>query len=171
MNYFHKFYSTHLKIIVFVFCILPLFISCSSSKETTNNELDEISISKAERTILELVNKYRKKKDLPKLKSIDEIVEIAEEHSKNMGEGKVKVGHDGFDKRYKKVKKKVKNVGSAAENVAFGNTSLKKIVDGWLKSPHHLSNIEGPFNYTGVGIYRNKQGVLFYTQIFINKVK
>lgn len=171
MNSFHKYSITQFIKIVLVLCILSLFISCGSSKETVSNDLDDISIAKAERTILELVNKYRKKKELPKLKPIDEITEIAEAHSKNMGEGKVKVGHDGFDKRYKKIKKEVKNVGSAAENVAFGNTSLKKIVDGWLKSPHHLSNIEGPFNYTGVGIYRNKQGILFYTQIFINKVK
>lgn len=101
MKQFHK-------LLIFTLTFIPLFIACGSTKESTNSELDEVSIAKAERIILELVNKHRKKNDLPKLKAIDELTEIAEKHSKNMGDGKVKVGHGGFDNRYNKIKKKLK---------------------------------------------------------------
>jgi uncharacterized protein YkwD len=36
-----------------------------------------------------------------------------------------------------------------------------------LRSPHHLENIEGSYNLTGVGIVRAKDGTFYYTQLFV----
>jgi len=142
--------------------------SCSSSKEAV---ADDRSVGKIEREILKLVNAYRENKNLQPLKLVDEIVVEAEKHSQNMAEKRVAVGHGGFDARYQRIQQSVKRVGGGAENVAYGNISAKEIVNGWIKSPHHRENMEGYFNITGVGVARDRNGVLFYTQIFINQTK
>jgi uncharacterized protein YkwD len=44
--------------------------------------------------------------------------------------------------------------------------SAREVVDGWLKSPGHKRNIEGDFTLTGIGIASDKQGNIYFTQIF-----
>ncbi len=41
------------------------------------------------------------------------------------------------------------------------------MVEQWLTSPGHKRNIVGNYNITGIGIARDKQGKLYYTQIFL----
>lgn len=154
--------------IIAVLSFMLMFCSCSSSKEAI---VDERSVGKIEKEILKLVNQYRETKDLKPLKMVDEIVVEAEKHSQNMASKKVAVGHGGFDQRYQRIQKNVARVGGGGENVAYGNISAKEIVKGWINSPHHRENMEGWFNITGVGVARDKNGVLFYTQIFINQTK
>jgi uncharacterized protein YkwD len=146
------------------------FFACGTA-DSVQADVSTVNISKAEKVIANLVNDYRKKKGLPKLKFVDEICEVARTHSKRMGERKVAFGHGEFDDRYKTLKKVLPRIGGAGENVAYGNISLQKIVEDWIKSPHHRDNMEGPFNLTGVGIYRDKKGILYYTQIFLNQTK
>jgi len=40
----------------------------------------------------------------------------------------------------------------------------------WLHSPHHLENIRGDYIYSGLGVWRDKDGVIYFTQIFV-KIK
>ena len=56
---------------------------------------------------------------------------------------------------------------SGAENVAYGAETAEEVVRMWLKSPGHKKNIEGKYNYTGIGIARGRNGQLYYTQLFI----
>ncbi len=37
----------------------------------------------------------------------------------------------------------------------------------WLKSPHHLENICGDYNYSGLGVWQDKNGAIYFTQIFM----
>jgi len=37
----------------------------------------------------------------------------------------------------------------------------------WLRSPHHLENIRGDYNYSGLGVWQDKNGVIYFTQIFV----
>ena len=57
----------------------------------------------------------------------------------------------------------------AAENI--GKTSrpnpTREIVDGWIASPIHRTNLETPpFNATGIGVARARDGSFIYTQIY-----
>jgi hypothetical protein len=36
----------------------------------------------------------------------------------------------------------------------------------WLRSPHHLENIRGDYNYSGLGVSQDKAGMVYFTQIF-----
>ena len=50
------------------------------------------------------------------------------------------------------------------------NEVAQSAVRIWLHSPHHLENIRGDFNYSGMGIWRNDQGMIYFTQIFVKIV-
>ena len=67
----------------------------------------------------------------------------------------------------KSISSQVAGVNATAENVAFGSTSAREVVDNWLKSPDHKENIEGPYTLSGIGIAADRNGALYFTQIFI----
>ena len=95
----------------------------------------------------------------------DELNELAEKHSKNMASGKVAFGHDGFQVRTEKVRKKL-NDALVAENVAYGQFGGKEVVEQWKKSSGHRANILGKYKYIGIGIAKSKNGMIYFTQIF-----
>jgi uncharacterized protein YkwD len=58
---------------------------------------------------------------------------------------------------------------AAGENIAAGQTTPQEVVDGWLASPGHCSNIMSPdFSQIGVGYVAAPQGMLphYWTQTF-----
>ena len=159
---------------IVAFAFLFVSLSCSTPNNTTTVPAvveENSSVSSIEKQVLQLVNDYREKKGLQALKMVDEIVDEAEKHSQNMANKKVGFGHGGFDARYQRIIKNIARAGSGAENVAYGNISVKEIVKGWINSPAHRKNMEGNFNITGIGVAKDKKGILFYTQIFINQTK
>jgi len=67
---------------------------------------------------LQLSNNFRKSEGKPDLIWNDELYKIAMEHSKNMAEGTVPFGHDGFKDRMNKVPFYIR---SFSENVAYNS--------------------------------------------------
>jgi uncharacterized protein YkwD len=117
--------------------------------------------------ILRYVNMHRKSIGLPALKGNSYISSVALGHSRDMLTGRCPFGHDGFDQRIDRIKKKMGPLHVAAENVASGPMSAREVVDGWLHSPGHRRNIEGDFKLTGIGLAAGSRGVIYFTQIFI----
>ncbi|MEO5996546.1 MAG: CAP domain-containing protein [Chitinophagaceae bacterium] len=126
-------------------------------------------IARMEDEILTYVNDYRGKKGLPVLQMNSDISGEALKHSVDMATNKVAFGHDGFEDRVKMISKKIGNMHSSAENVAYGNLSPKEVVDIWLKSAGHRKNIEGRYTLTGIGTATDKSNIIFFTQIFVSK--
>lgn len=121
---------------------------------------------KLEDDILVLINKHRKSKGLPALTNNLVIEAEARRHSMAMATKRIAFGHEGFNIRSKIVTSKVPGTNAVAENVAFGSSTAKEVVDGWLKSPGHKKNIEGNYKLTGIGVARDQQSQLYFTQIF-----
>jgi uncharacterized protein YkwD len=119
--------------------------------------------------ILRIVNEHRAKKRLPPLTIHNAISAEAERHSHNMATGKIPFGHEGFDERMERVSRKVTSSFAWAENVASGPLGAEAVVDLWLHSPGHKKNIEGNYNLTGIGISKNRDGELYFTQIFVRQ--
>jgi uncharacterized protein YkwD len=134
-------------------------------------DVETISTSKAEKQVLELINAYRAQKGFTKLTQSSVASEQARLHSKRMALKQVSIGHDGFSVRSKSLKKNLKNVTSISENIAFGNITPKEIVEGWIRSTNHKNNILSKANLTGIGVFKAKNGSLYYTQIFLNQYK
>ncbi|MEO6314731.1 MAG: CAP domain-containing protein [Chitinophagaceae bacterium] len=119
--------------------------------------------------IINGVNAYRATKGLPALRLMALAASEAARHSTNMAAKRIPFGHSGFNERAVAIANEMSGTSSTGENIAFGKMTWRQVIDAWLKSPDHKANIEGAFNYTGVGVAKDKRGIVYYTQIFIKK--
>jgi uncharacterized protein YkwD len=150
-------------LLFFVTTILPAPLSVSAQK--TSNAYKEMTSE-----IFRLVNEHRKSMGLKPLIINEVMSQAAEDHSRNMANGKTPFGHEQMDERVAKINKQLKQHASSwAENVATGQRTAKAAVDKWLSSQGHRENIEGDYNIIGIGIAKDANGTLFFTQIFIKK--
>lgn len=160
----NRFLSASLLIVVLLSCT-PKTIPQSAEPVSEG----VVSAERVERDILKYVNEYRRGIGLLPLQPIDAATSQAEKHSRDMATGRSAFGHDGFEQRVEAIKKSVGFISASAENVAYGNLDAKEVVKGWLNSPGHRKNIEGHYAQTGIGVYRDRKGVTYFTQIFIKK--
>jgi uncharacterized protein YkwD len=144
-------------ILITVICF-SIFVSLNSFSRNKNSNLA--------RDILNQTNQFRKSKGLAKLIILKDLNAIAQQHSKEMASGKVGFGHAGFSQRNAMANKEIKHLHGFAENVAYGPTTGKQVVDLWKNSPGHRRNMLGHYKYIGIGIAEDKQGSIYYTQIF-----
>ena len=135
-----------------------------STQATTLTNIDTITL---ENSVFQQVNQYRLSRQLPTLTLNPHITQQARVHSQNMAKGAVPFSHQGFEQRVEAVPVRY---SSASENVAFNqgySDPATEAVNGWLKSPGHLHNIQGNYNLTGIGVATNQKGEVYLTQIFI----
>jgi len=118
--------------------------------------------------ILAYTNEFRKSKGKPALLLNADLNAIAQTHSANMASGKTGFGHAGFNEREKLAAKKLSSIHSFAENVAYGPSTGREVVNMWKKSSGHRKNMLGKFKYMGIGTARDRRGVIYYTQVFAN---
>ena len=118
--------------------------------------------------VLHYTNKFRKSKRLAELKLNAELNAIAQKHSENMAGGRVRFGHDGFDKRMKQACKAIDGVHTFAENVAYGPRTGEEVVGMWKNSTGHRENMLGNYRYIGIGTAKDKRGTIYYTEVFAN---
>lgn len=123
-----------------------------------------------EREVFRRVNGYREAAGLHSLRWSEEIAAIARAHSVAMAQGGVAFGHDGIEARRAEVGRRVQ-WSAIAENVARNDyprdSTAIVAVRGWLASPGHLVNIEGPYRMTGIGVAVDATGLYYFTQIFV----
>lgn len=141
----------------------------TSSSVAYGRDDDNINLTGMEKNILRYVNDYRRQIGKPELKMIDAASDEADKHSANMAARRTGFGHEGFENRVARIGKQIGGVSAAAENVAYGELTAKEVVNGWLHSPGHKKNIEGNYTLTGIGVAKDKNGTVFYTQIFLRK--
>ena len=116
--------------------------------------------------ILSGINKFRLLHLLAPLKLDAQLNEIAATHSQNMAKHICPIGHQGFEKRFAKIRKLKPNTMQASENVAYGYRNIDEVIKGWTHSPGHRANILGPFSITGIAIAHDAKGRPYYTQVF-----
>jgi len=122
-----------------------------------------------EQSIYHQINQYRQSRNLPPLKLELRISQQARAHSQEMASGRVPFGHQGFEQRLEAISRAV-SYRAAAENVAYNegySDPATQAVQGWLKSAGHLTNIQGQYNLTGIGVAKNAKNEYYFTQIFI----
>jgi len=147
------------------FWVLAFFSSAQAQQSADTKEV--------ERETFSLINQYRKANDLPLLAWDGEIARVARIHSKEMATGDVNFGHDGFRERASHLRNLMPGFWGAGENVLKTSNPealAQNAVTLWLHSPHHLENIRGDYIYSGLGVWRDKDGVIYFTQIFV-KIK
>lgn len=154
--------------------LIPLFAAffsfpASSQKAVIQQRLSVSRIGEFQTDILSYVNDYRKSLEKPPLQLLQPINLIAIGHSLDMASHQIPFGHQGFDTRWDQIMKTEPGMMQMAENVAFGKLTAKEVVDLWINSPGHQTNLIGNYNFTGIGIAESEDGTLYFTQIYIRK--
>jgi uncharacterized protein YkwD len=162
------------RLLVIALCLSGFLFSAvkaqNSASLTITTEISAKDRSALEQQTFYLVNEYRKANQLPVLKWSGDIADVARGHSKDMADSKVGFGHEGFSKRVSLLGTKMVGLMGAGENVLKTddpNDVAQQAVKIWLNSPHHLANIRGDFNYSGLGIWKDGTGMIYFTQIFV----
>ncbi len=154
----------HFKISLRTTIFLLFLVFIQKANANTPYDQNDALIHKA---ILHQINQYRITHGLPMLTLDQRISEEAARHSREMAQHQVPFGHQKFEQRVARLYKNIKNATGAAENVAFNYKNADVVVKGWIQSPGHRRNIQGHYNLTGIGTARDKQGRIYYTQLFI----
>jgi len=146
--------------------LLFINLSCGKKDDTTGYNTTYTNDTMAVE-ILKEINAFRTDSiQMPALVNNSVIEQQALAHSYSMAAAGV-ISHDGFQARVDNIAAKM-TVSSAAENVAYGQTSPKQVVCDWLDSPGHRANISGNYSKTGIGVTKSKNGIYYFTQIFID---
>jgi uncharacterized protein YkwD len=143
-----------------------------AADDKDKKEPPKLEMTEDEKTILDLTNKERAKKDLPLLKPNPILCKVARAHSANMAkQDKVEHVLDGktWGDRAKEGGYKFEVCG---ENVGWGEWTGKKkwsaadMMKWWMESQAHRENIvHKEFIEIGVGIVE-KDGKRYFTQLF-----
>ena len=129
---------------------------------------------KEETKVFEMTNQERKAKDVRALKLNPALSKIARAHSENM----VKQGKFDHKLDDKGLIDRLRDAGykfmKAAENIAIGEkgASQEAVMKSWMESELHRTNLLNP-DYTeiGVGVATDKDGQVYYTQVFGKPLK
>ena len=128
-----------------------------------------LSDATLERSIFSLVNRYRAARGLRMLALDPEISRVARRHSVAMAAHARDIGHEGFDDRVL-ILRRALDTRRTAENVAMNrgySDPAAEALRGWIASPGHRRNMDGPYEATGIGVARNADGELYFTQLFV----
>ena len=151
---------------------VPVMVPVGTARLPTSTGGAAVPTATLEREMHQLVNQHRARRGLPALQYDERVAEQAREHSAAMAARARAFGHEGFDQRGAAIARVLPYHG-LAENVAYdgrGGANLASlVVEGWLGSAAHRGNIEGAYDLTGIGVARDREGVVYATQIFVKR--
>lgn len=155
-------------LLIVLLAVLPGVVPpCAQARERQRPSIEAL-----ETRTHELVNEHRRSERLPPLDYSRPIAAIARRHSEAMAAGRVPFGHEGFEKRRRRIARSIPLAGMA-ENVGVNTEAARRTasltVSGWLASSGHRENIEGDYDATGIGIARSPRGAWYFTQIFVKR--
>jgi uncharacterized protein YkwD len=153
--------------------------SCASQGDNPAAAVDSDPLSRqgespfasTERVIVEQINQHRITVGLPALKLDETIGTAARKHSQEMASQKIPLSHKGFSQRIEAIEK-VMPVDDATENISYSFSTdgpVSFLLYSWLNNPLMKNNIEGRYDYTGVGVAQAGPNEYYVTQIFVRR--
>ncbi len=137
-------------------------------KKHRSQNAQEVDTRSIAQEYLDLVNNHRINIGLRPLTYNIVIEEIARGHSKGMALRSRPFGHFGFSLRCRQLKRRIGPHTKCGEVVAMGQKTPQRVFDAWMNSAGHREEIENPdFTMTGLGLYKDEKGLIYWTQMFI----
>ena len=144
--------------------------------DDNNNSSNEDSSLNGEfasfqKEVLRLVNVERSKVGLKELTLNTELSNVATLKSQDMA-NKNYFSHTSptYGSPFDMMKKFNISYKTAGENIAKGQTTPAQVVEAWMNSEGHRANIlSSKFTDLGVGVAKNSNGTIYWTQMFIGK--
>ncbi|MEG0439410.1 MAG: CAP domain-containing protein [Solibacillus sp.] len=136
--------------------------------EDDKQEVGSPAIDTIEAKVVELTNVERSKQGLKPLQIDRPLMAAAREKSQDMKINNY-FSHTSptWGSPFDQLKKRGISYSSAGENIAKGQQTAEKVVEGWMNSAGHRANILDA-NYTHIGVGYVKEGHI-WTQQFIKK--
>ncbi|PCI06216.1 MAG: hypothetical protein COB81_01415 [Flavobacteriaceae bacterium] len=168
-----KNYTPILLLLVF---LMFAFTSCSKDDDGIYFEEKEApeltnaaSYTGLEASIIDLLNEHRVSLGLNPLSPLDIISMESSSHTDYMIEND-EISHNNFSERAAYLIENA-NAITVGENVAYGYSTAKGVVTGWLNSEAHRLTIENPtYTNVGISIKTNDNNRNYFTNMFI-KIK
>ncbi|HOA81720.1 MAG TPA: SafA/ExsA family spore coat assembly protein [Defluviitaleaceae bacterium] len=130
-------------------------------------------VKSLENEVIKLVNAERAKQGLSPLKANWELSRVARLKSQDMID-KNYFSHQSptYGSPFSMMESFGIRYSSAGENIAKGQQTPSQVMNAWMNSPGHRSNIlSASYSEIGVGLATNKNGVKYWTQMFIRPSK
>jgi uncharacterized protein YkwD len=127
-----------------------------------------------EKQTFKLINAYRDRAGLPPLRWNDDIATIARAHSRDMATGDVvelRAIEHVLARALETGDERLELADAVVEAAVAEVDVAARAVQMWLHSPHHLKNIRGDYNFSGIGVWRSKDGALYFTQLFLKTAR
>jgi uncharacterized YkwD family protein len=127
--------------------------------------------SSYQQDVLNIVNKERTSRGLSALKLSSEVSKVASTKSQDMvNKGYFDHNSPTYGSPFDMMNQFGISYRSAAENIAMGQRNPQEVMNGWMNSDGHRKNIlNSSFTGMGIGIAKDSNGRLYWTQMFIGK--
>jgi uncharacterized YkwD family protein/spore coat assembly protein SafA len=122
-----------------------------------------------ESEVIRLINKERTSRGLPALTANWQLSRVARYKSQDMID-KNYFAHQSptYGSPFDMMEAFGLRFSAAAENIAYGQRTAQEVVNAWMNSPGHRSNIlSRSYSQTGVGCAKKANGTLYWTQMFM----
>jgi uncharacterized YkwD family protein/spore coat assembly protein SafA len=122
-----------------------------------------------EEEVIRLVNVERSRVGLPALVENNEVSRVARIKSNDFVKNNY-FSHNSptYGSPFDMLRSFGVNFTAAAENIASGQRTASEVMNFWMNSSGHRANILNPtYNQIGVGVARDNNGKVFWTQMFI----
>jgi uncharacterized YkwD family protein len=121
--------------------------------------------------VLNIVNKERTSRGLSALKFNTEVSKVATLKSQDMiDKGYFDHNSPTYGSPFDMMKKFGITYRSAGENIAMGQKTPQEVMTAWMNSEGHRKNIlNSSFTEIGIGIAKDSNGRLYWTQMFIGR--
>lgn len=122
-----------------------------------------------ENEVIRLVNVQRAKNGLQALTAHWELSRVARYKSQDMvNKGYFSHQSPTYGSPFTMMQSFGIRFSSGGENIAKGQRSPAEVMNSWMNSPGHRSNILSPsFTHIGVGLAKDRNGVAYWTQMFM----
>lgn len=141
----------------------------SDSNNSGSTNQGSTSFAAYQQEVVNLVNKERAKYGLSALKSNSSLANVATIKSQDMV-NKNYFSHTSptYGSPFDMMKQFGISYKTAGENIAMGQKTPSEVVTAWMNSEGHRKNIlSSSFTQIGVGVAKNANSQLYWTQMFI----
>jgi uncharacterized YkwD family protein/spore coat assembly protein SafA len=127
------------------------------------------NVKTLEQQVIDLVNKQRAASGLSRLTANWELCRVARYKSQDMI-NKNYFAHQSptYGSPFDMMEAFGIRFSAGGENIAYGQRTPQEVMNAWMNSPGHRSNIMSPtYNQIGVGVAKTSSGTYYWTQMFI----
>jgi uncharacterized protein YkwD len=133
--------------------VIALWLAACGADVSVDTATEAFRFTAVEQDAMRRIDDLRAAAGLSRLGADDLLGRLAREHCQDMADGRVSIGHAGFEGRVEIILDAYP-AGLVGENVAYNQGYTDPVgaaIDGWLASQPHRRNLLGDFDRAAIG--------------------